>query len=180
MNIRSVRLKRRAVVISYESNGEEHNITSRDMPLPSFVKAVENLASLVLDVLHLPTDYQKGLKPTGITLTEKQETHLVAIVAQKELTDCNSPFNITTPLRFLSVPQEEGSYSPPLNEKQAALVDAVIREAKDYVKGNRAQGQLPLDAQDDMTDEDDDKAEDEGQDLPGTEEAKKSRKTANK
>ena len=177
MNIQKVRLKRRAVEISYESNGEQHNITSRDMPLPSFVKSVENLTSLVLDVLHLPTDYQKGLKPTGITLTEKQETHLVTITATKELTDCNSPFNIATPLRFLSVPQEEGSYSPPLTEKQVALVDAVIREAKDYVKGNRAQGQLPLDAEDDMTDEDD-QAEDEGDDLPGTTEAKKTRKPA--
>lgn len=175
MHIQKVRLKRRAVEISYENNGEEHNITSRDMPLPAFVRAVENLASLVLDVLHLPSEYQKGLKPTGITVTEKQNTHLVAVIAQKELTDCNSPFNIVTPLRFLSVPEEEGSYSPPLTEKQAALVDAVIREAKEYVKGNRAQGQLPLNGEDDMTDEE---GEEEGDDLPGTTDAKKTRKKA--
>jgi hypothetical protein len=144
MGIRSVRIKRRAVVISYENEGETHDISSRDNPLPAFTKAVEALASLVLDVLHLPTEYQHGLKPTGLTVTGKQGTQLVTVIAQKELTDCNSPFNITTPLRFLSVPEEEGSYSPPLSTKQVALVDAVISEAKKYINGDRAQGQLPL------------------------------------
>lgn len=161
MDIRSVRIKRRAVVIDYENEGETHSVTSRDNPLPSFVKAVEGLGSLVLDILHLPTDYQHGLKPTGLTVTGKQGTQLVSIVAQKELTDCNSPFNIATPLRFLSLPEEEGSYSPPLSEKQVALVDSVIKEAKKYVKGDRAQGQLPL-----VITNDDDEGGDDGQDDP--------------
>jgi hypothetical protein len=144
MDITSVRIKRRAVVIDYKNEGETHSVTSRDNPLPSFVKAVEALAPLVLDICHLPSDYTHGLKPTGLTLVEKQETQMVVVVAQKELTDCNSPFNISTPVRFLSVPKEEGSYSPPLKDTQVALVDAVISEAKKYVKGDRAQGQLPL------------------------------------
>jgi hypothetical protein len=144
MDIKSVRLKRRAVVISYENEGEEHSVISRDIPLPSFIKAVEALAPLVLDICHLPTDYIHGLKPTGLTLVDKQETQLVLVTAQKELTDCNSPFNIATPVRFLSLPKEEGSYSPPLKDAQVALVEKVISEAKKYVKGDRAQGQLPL------------------------------------
>lgn len=151
MEIKRVRIKRRAVVIDYENEGEDHSVTSRDNPLPSFVKAVEALAPLVLDVLHLPSEYQHGLKPTGITIVEKQETELVVVTAQKELTDCNSPFNIATPLRFMAHPKEEGSYSPPLSERQVALVDAVVKEAKKYVKGDRAQGQLPLDAAKDET-----------------------------
>ncbi len=176
MNIRSIRLKRRAVVITWENQGEDHALTSRDMPLPSFVKAVENLRSLILDILHLPTDYQHGLKPTGLTLAEKQETQLVSLVATKELNDCNSPFNIATPLRFLSVPQEEGSYSPPLTEKQCALVDEVIREAKDYVKGKRAQGQLPLEAEDDTTDEDTLDGDENTAQFPETEQAAPSKR----
>jgi hypothetical protein len=155
MDITSVRIKRRAVVIDYENEGETHSVTSRDNPLPSFVKAVDGLGSLVLDILHLPTEYQHGMKPTGLTVVGKQGTQLVSIVAQKELTDCNSPFNISTPLRFLSVPEEEGSYSPPLSDKQVALVESVIKEAKKYVKGDRAQGQLPLD---DMKNGDEDDA----------------------
>lgn len=159
MDIKSVRIKRRAVVVEYENEGETHSVTSRDNPLPSFIKAVEALAPLVLDICHLPSDYIHGLKPSGITLVTKQETQMVVVTAQKELTDANSPFNIATPLRFLSVPKEEGSYSPPLKEAQVELVDEVISQAKKYVKGDRAQGQLPLEVEknagaDDETDPD--------------------------
>jgi len=144
MKIKKVRIKRRAVVIDYEANGEDHSVTSRDTPLPSFVKAVENLGTLILDILHLPTEYIHGLKPAGLTIVDKQDTELVCIVAQKELTDCNSPFNIATPLRFMGTPQEEGSYSPPLTGAQVALVEEVLKEAHAYIDGHRAQGQLPL------------------------------------
>lgn len=170
MEIKKVRLKRRAVVIEYDNAGEVHTVTSRDAPLPSFVKAVEALAPLILDICHLPSEYIHGLKPTGLTLVEKQETQMVVVVGQKELTDCNSPFNISTPVRFLSVPKEEGSYSPPLKESQVALVDEVIAQAKKYVKGDRAQGQLPLEAEkkdeDDKPDSDEEEGEKKGSLLP--------------
>lgn len=144
MEIKKVRITRKAVVIDYHNEGEEHAIVSRDMPLPSFVKAVENLAPVLLDVLHLPNDYIHGLTVTGLTLVDKQDTWLVCITAKKELNDCNSPFNIATPLRFLAVPGEEGSYSPPLKDNQVDLINEVIGEAKAYVGGQRAQGTLPL------------------------------------
>lgn len=38
MHIQKVRLKRRAVEISYKNNGEEHNITSRDMNMTTSVR----------------------------------------------------------------------------------------------------------------------------------------------
>jgi hypothetical protein len=144
MRITKVRLKQRAVVIEYENEGETHSVTSRDVPLPSFVAAVANLSSLVLDILHLPKDYAEGLKSTGLTMVETQEVELVCIVATKELPECHSPFNIATPLRFLEHPKEEGSYSPALGSDQVAAVQEVVAEAKKYVKGERAQGQLPL------------------------------------
>jgi hypothetical protein len=144
MRITKVRLKQRAVVIHYESEKDTFEITSRDNPLPSFVKAVEALGAVVLRVLHLPETYGTNLKATGLTMTAKQETELVTIVAQKELPDAHSPFNIATPMRFLSHPEEEGSYSPALDDGDVAAVQTVIEEAKKYVKGERAQGQLPL------------------------------------
>jgi hypothetical protein len=147
MRITKVRLKQRAVVIEYENEGETHSVTSRDVPLPSFVEAVANLSGLVLDILHFPKDYAEGLKTTGLTMVEKQETELVCIVATKELPECHSPFNIATPLRFLAHPAEEGSYSPALSSAQVAAVQAVIAQAKEYVLGRRAQGQLPLETE---------------------------------
>ncbi len=164
MNIHKIRLTRRHVVIDWETPEGTFGLKLKDNPLPEFRKAVEDLSSLVLEILHLPTDYGAGLIPTGITITDKQDSQLVTIVAKKELTDCNSPFNIATPLRFLDLPKEEGSYSPPLNAKQVALVEAVINEAKRYVKGERAQGQLPLDDMD-AADEEAEAVEDEADEL---------------
>jgi hypothetical protein len=148
MRITKVRLRQRAVVIEYASEKETHTLTSRDNPLPSFVKAVENLKPLVLSILHLPADYGDKMKTTGLTMAEKQEAELVTIVAQKELPECHSPFNIATPLRFLAHPEEAGSYSPALDDKDVAVVLDVLEEAKKYVKGDRAQGQLPLESPD--------------------------------
>ena len=151
------------MLIEWETPEGEQSLSCRDVPLPSFITAVENLAPVVLEILHLPSDYIHGLKPTGVTVSNKQEVDLVTIVATKELTDCNSPFNISTPLRFLECPKEEGSYSPPLNDKQVAAVEQVLLEAKGYVQGHRAQGQLPLDVSPDTAGESE--AGDEGLDF---------------
>jgi hypothetical protein len=119
----------------------------------------------VTEILHLPKSYLgseskeeagKTLNPltvSGITITDKQEVRLVTIVAKKDLPDAHSPFNIATPLRFLEHPEEEGSYSPALTDKQGALIEELIEEAKRYVKGERAQGSLPLEDDSDETDE---------------------------
>ena len=156
MRITKVRLNNRAVSIEYVSNNETHSLTSRDVPLPSFVEAIAALKPLVLSILHLPASYGAPVKDekegketptltvTGLTMAEKQEVDLVCIVARKTLTDAHSPFNIATPLRFLDHPDAEGSYSPALTDKECGAVYAVIEEAKRYVKGERAQGQLPL------------------------------------
>jgi len=156
MQISKVRLKQRAVVIEYSSEKESHALTSRDNPLPSFVTAVENLKAIALGILHLPAEYAEKMKTTGLTLVDKQETQLVTIVAQKELPECHSPFNIATPLRFMAHPETEGSYSPPLTEKEVAAVQEVIDEAKKYVAGERAQGQLPLGKDEDADDDTED------------------------
>lgn len=147
MRITKVRLTRSQVVVDYTHENDTHNVTSSDAPLPSFVKAVEALKPLVLSVLHLPESYGDKLTPVGLTMAEKQETELVTLVARKELPDAHSPFNIATPLRFLAHPEEEGSYSPALSDEYVAVVQEVLKEAKKYVKGDRAQGQLPLDGE---------------------------------
>lgn len=164
MRIKKVRLKQRAVVIEYASEKETHTLTSRDNPLPSFMKAVENLKPLVLSILHLPTEYGENLTPTGLTMADKQETELVTIMAKKKLVDSHSPFNIATPLRFLAHPEEEGSYSPALDDKDVAAVMEVLEEAKKYVAGERAQGQFPL-ASPDGGDEEEGEAEPQGGDV---------------
>src|SRR5690606_15137714 len=115
MYVQKVRLTRSNVSVEYKTpTGESHAIECADAPLPSFVKAVHALVALILDVLHLPSEYGEHLTPTGLTLTDKQEAKLVTITGKKDLPDAHAPFNIATPLRFLEHPETEGSYSPPL------------------------------------------------------------------
>lgn len=162
MNIRKVRIKRTAVVIDYENDGETHSITSKDCPLPSFYDAVKALGPIIVHVLHLPAAYLgkpspkdlsqvvNPLTPTGVTVSEKQGAQLVCITGQKDLPECHSPFNLATPLRFMSHPEEEGTYSPALTDAQVEVIERVLGEARAYVAGDRAQGVLPLETEEDQ------------------------------
>lgn len=150
MNILKVRRKRTSISITYENNGEQHTVTSSEAPLPAFNKAIGALKPLILKILHLPDSYggvdnTETLKPTGLTLTDSKGNRQVVLVANKELSDASGPFNIATPPRFLELPETEGTYSPALAEADVALVNEVIEEAKEYAKGNRAQGVLLTD-----------------------------------
>ena len=159
MYVQKVRLTRSKVAVEYRTpTGEAHSLECADAPLPSFVAAIHALAPLILEVVHLPAEYGDHLTPTGLTLTDKQEAKLVTLTGKKELPDAHAPFNIATPLRFMAHPETEGSYSPPLTDAQVALVNEVLEEAKRYVKGERAQGQLPLDG---ATDDDEGEGADE-------------------
>lgn len=167
MKIKSIRLTKKLVSISYENANEDHELSSQDRPLQEFFDAVEGLRPLILHILHLPEDYGATLTPTGLTLADKQDVQLVCLVAKKDLPECHSPFNIATPLRFLEHPKEEGTYSPALMDEHVALVQKVIDAAKAYIQGNRAQGTLPLgDDKDAQEDSKGDDAQDD-LDLPG-------------
>lgn len=160
IRITKVRVTRKQIFISYHNGDEELTIKSRDNPLPSFTKAVTELVPLILAICHLPPAYGENMRATGFTLTDKG---MVTLQAAKSFDDAGSPLNIATPLRFLELPSEEGSYTPPLTEKQADLVVTVEEEAKDYVLGKRAQGQIVFDGDDDDDAEDDDKEDAPGQ-----------------
>jgi hypothetical protein len=156
MEITKVKLTRTNVHIEYENEGDSYKYDSKDKPLPSFYEAMEALAPLAITTLGLPKSYV-GKKPTegdrepglpltvnGITIVTKGEARQVCIVATKVLGSCPSPFNITVPLRYMDQPDEEGSASEPYGPKEVALLEEVIAQAKGYLRGERAQGQLPL------------------------------------
>lgn len=137
--INKVRLTRRNVIIEYHNGSESLSITSPENPLPEFKSAIVALVPLILAICHLPDDYGTNLTASGLTLTEKG---LVTLQGKKSFDDASGPLNIATPLRFLDTPEEEGTYSPALDPKQVALIDEVIEQAKRYILGERAQGVL--------------------------------------
>ncbi len=137
--INKVRLTRRNVIIEYHNGSESLSITSPENPLPEFKAAIADLVPLILAICHLPEDYGTNLVASGLTVTDKG---LVTLQAKKSFDDASGPLNIATPLRLLDTPEEEGTYSPALDDDQVALIDEVIEQAKRYVLGERAQGVL--------------------------------------
>lgn len=178
MDITKIKLTRTNVHIEYTNEGDTYKYDSKDKPLPSFYHAMEALVPLVITTLGLPKTYagkkpKEGdkepglpLSPTGISIVTKGESRQVCITATKVISLCPSPFNITVPLRYMDAPTEEGSCSEPYNAKEAELLEDVIGEAKKYLKGERAQGQLPLETEAQEKSEPDDGSQEE---LPGTE-----------
>jgi hypothetical protein len=142
LTILKVRRTRKHVVIHYRNGDEDHEIKSRDNPLPAFDQAIAALAPLVCQLVNLPASYVENMRASGITITDGSGNEQVTVVAAKSLDDANGPFNIATPLRLMDLPEAEGSYSPPLGADQVALIDEVVEQAKQYILGNRAQGQI--------------------------------------
>lgn len=154
ITIHQVKRTRRFIFIAYDKGDEVMTVRSNDNPLPSFLTALDELAPLVGVILHLPAAYTGAdLRVMGANLATQGGAATVSLLAQKSLDDAGKAFKIVTPSRLLEHPSEEGSYTPPLSAKDKELVDTLIAEAKAYVLGERAQGQLPLE---DDKDEDDD------------------------
>lgn len=177
MDITNIKLSRTNVHIEHTNEGDTYKYDSPDKPLPSFYKAMDALVPLVLDTLQLPKSYA-GKKPkaedkepgypltvSGFTIHMKGESRLVCIQASKVI-DTPSPFNITVPNRYMDAPTKEGSSSIPYSDKHVALIEDVIEEAKKYLKGERAQGTLPLETEEEAAAEPEDGSQ---ENLPGTE-----------
>jgi hypothetical protein len=152
IEIVSVKRTRRSIVIHWRQGDGDFKLDERDNPLPSFGLAIDALTPLVATICHFPKSYSDdGLRVSGFDLGSKGGATSIVIRAKKDLDDSSKEFGFVTPERLLEQPSEEGSYSPPLGVEAAALIAECIAEAKAYVKGDRAQGQieLPKDDEDD-------------------------------
>lgn len=149
INILKVWRTRKKIIITYQKGDDELREKSRDNPLPSFDKALDALDAVVGTILQLPKDYIKGCRIMGLEVKEKGGADSVAIYAQKDVPDAAKTWPIHTPERLLQHPSVEGTYTPPLGAKDVDRIRDAIEAAKDYVRGNRAQGQLSLEDEED-------------------------------
>jgi hypothetical protein len=161
IEIVEVKRTRKRIEISWTQGKSKFDLAETDNPLPSFLTALDALAPLVATICHLPPEYAKeGLRVTGVAIGEHSGARTVALTARKDLDDASKEFVFRTPSRMLAIPASEGSYTPPLSNADVALVDDAIEQAKLYVRGERAQGEIVFE-----TDEDDDYEPDQD-DLP--------------
>jgi len=178
MAIKAVKVSRTNVHIGYHTKElGDATLDNNEKPLPSLYKAMEALTPLVLETLQLPKSYA-GKKPTegdkepgyplritGVIISIKGESRLAMITAVKTI-DTPGPFNITVPARYMDAPTKEGASSVPYSDKHVALIEKVLEEGERYLKGERAQGVLPLETTEQQRSEPEDGNQEK---LPGTE-----------
>jgi hypothetical protein len=151
--ILKVKRTQKAIFIAFKKEDEEHDVTAHDNPLPSFYPSFDALAPLVCALCELPSKYTDGMTVTGVTLTKSGKADACLLIAKKTIEGNTRPFNIVTPLVLMDPP--EAGEAAHLTTKESGLVNAVIEEAKKYVRGERAQGQIVFDTGGGSTEQDD-------------------------
>ncbi len=108
-------------------------------------------------VCEVPANWDTNLRVSGFQIDNLRDVQTVSIGVIKSVTLSGEVLKFPTPSALLDTPKTEGAVTQPLGKDHVALVEDAIEEAKRYVKGERAQGTLDLDA--DAADDDDDDAD---------------------
>lgn len=144
LTIKKVKRTNKRIFVGFHNGTEDRTVNSTDNALPDFSKSLDALSPLVCDICGFTKTYAQDLRVVGVVIGSQGDADTVSILAQKSLRDAGKALQITTPPRLLKHPTEPGTYTPPIAEVDAELVYALIEASKDYAKGNRAQGELPL------------------------------------
>lgn len=146
ISIIEVKRTRRFISIHYKKGDEDFKIRSNENPLASFVKSLDALVPIVIAVCEVPANWDTNLRVSGFSVSDMRDAQTVCVRAIKSVTLSGAVLEIDTPAALLGTPKTEGAVTQPLDKAQIGLVEDAIEEAKRYVKGERAQGTLTLDA----------------------------------
>ena len=167
ISIVSVRRTRKSIKIAWQQGDSSFDLDERDNPLPSFINAFDAVTPLVATICHFPSEYiAQGMRVVGLKMGEQGGAETVSLIARKDLSDASKEFAFVTPERLLQHPTQEGKYTPPLTPEEAELVHELIEQAKLYVRGKRAQGQIEFDGDDESEDGSGTHEPDQGAELP--------------
>jgi hypothetical protein len=143
ITIHEVRRTRRSIQIAYDKGTGHFQLDEPDNPLPSFTAAFDALFPLVAIIIDVPEEWAAlNCRVVGLKLGEQGGAKTVALIVRKGIDDAAKEFAFVTPFRLLAHPTEPGTYTPPLTNAQAALIETLIEEAKRYLLGERAQGEI--------------------------------------
>lgn len=142
--IRRVRFNRKSIYCEWENNGDTYKVTFHDNPLPSFEKALSALAPHVCALCELPAKDVDKITPTGITLSPLGDDNEQGLItAGKKIRKGKRVFNMATPLLALWPAKDaESKGTDCMDDDQAKAITKFAAEAKKYIAGERAQGKL--------------------------------------
>lgn len=145
---------RERIEIQYElptldDDWETGSKASSDEARPEFYQALEKLVPHVCVICEFDRNYgeddgdQHTMLVRGVTfsfLDDPDQTMGVVLSAQKKLVTSKSPFNFSTPLKYEHPSGNGNDDSDCFDPEMGKALQQVIREARRYLAGDRAQG----------------------------------------
>lgn len=193
-NLRILKVKANddGVAITYQQKAGKTSwskitLESPEKAKPELYEALKALAPHVVTLCELPGEYEDDIAVIGVNFTfdETLKTYGARIVATKSLVHSDTPFKVSTPHK--TEPPEhielKGDALVFLTEQCAEDLRILRAEARDYIKGDRAQTELftsekiPPMPEDDEDDQQPAKAENV---IPANGEQKSTRKSKKK
>lgn len=138
------KIKFRPFEIEYESqpNGSVEpdviSIKLSDIPAPDFMSAFGALRTPALEMMDLPKDDLENIQVDALVIKEKQNRSFYSFTGIRYLKEGKLTMKFSTP----SLATEASDPDLQLPKGANALIQAVLDQAEEYMKGKRAQMNL--------------------------------------
>jgi hypothetical protein len=150
MRIKKVKVKDGKMYIEYQmkvkKQWDDFTLHCMDKARPEYDKALDGLKKHVVEMCELPKDYINRITVKGVSFSYGGDKEVMGavITATMVLKNTNCPLNINTPHKASDLYGDEGDESQLLTGFCVRALEAVQAEAVAYIKGDRAQLELPL------------------------------------
>ncbi|WP_412506175.1 hypothetical protein [Roseovarius sp. SYSU LYC5161] len=139
MNITKVKKDGDKIIIRWSEDADtsekKTDFACYDPPLDSFTEAFEALGPAALGLIMAPHAWRSLAKVSGVSITHEEDRIGAVITLLVDLDGATKgPLVINTP--YLVDEDENGPMMPP---DMLNAVDAIMKEAEKYVRGERAQ-----------------------------------------
>lgn len=148
MRVRKIQYKDGRVSINWETekDGDAFSLSCRARPRPEFILAWDAMRTWVVELCELPQEYLSRIAVTGVTTSYAGEKDVrgVVLTATMRLDLSLSPLNLNTPHKTETFYGETGDDRQLMDDDLIKDLDVLELEAEAYVKGERAQSDLPF------------------------------------
>ena len=120
---------------------ESQKTISPQTPAPSFIRALNVLAPYVVSLYELPPEWLPKLTVTGFSITKNDENGIKLTIKAWRSSKDGIPLNLNKLTRIGTLDEQTQMVS---NPDAVAAVKTAIEEAEAYVRGHRAQVEIPL------------------------------------
>jgi len=115
-----------------------------EKPDPKFDKAVRELGPHIAKICEIENTKQNPVTGYGISFSYNDELgkNGVNLSGRRKLKNSNNDMNLTTPLKYVPGPTDKLKDNIAVPEEVVKELEKIIKLAKQFMKGQRAQNQL--------------------------------------